>query len=81
MIDIIILSLGLTGFIYLVVMILYSFRMSKDLDNYMKLLSDTDIIVDGKSSRLETALFMTTFNLLIPLDIEVRRRTEYFNNK
>lgn len=81
MIDMMILSLGTVGFIYLIVMILYSFRMTRDLDNYIKMMHDTDIIADEKSSRLEIALFMTIFNLLIPLDLEIRHKTEYFNNK
>lgn len=74
-----ILSLGIFGFVYLIVMILYSFRMASDLDNYMTMLYDTDTIVDGKSSKLEAALLMTIFNLLIPLDLEIRKCTEYFN--
>lgn len=74
-----ILSLGIFGFVYLIIMILYSFRMVNDLDNYMTMLYDTDTIVDGKSSKLEAALLMTIFNLLIPLDLEIRKCTEYFN--
>lgn len=74
-----ILSLGIFDFVYLIVMILYSFRMVSDLDNYMTMLYDTDTIVDGKSSKLEAALLMTIFNLLIPLDLEIRKCTEYFN--
>lgn len=74
-----ILSLRVFGFVYLIIMILYSFRMVSDLDNYMTMLYDTDTIVDGKSSKLEAALLMTIFNLLIPLDLEIRKCTEYFN--
>lgn len=74
-----ILSLGMFGFVYLIIMVLYSFRMVNDLDNYMTMLYDTDTIVDGKSSKLEAALLMTIFNLLIPLDLEIRKCTEYFN--
>lgn len=74
-----ILSLGIFGFVYLIVMVLYSFRMVSDLDNYMTMLYDTDTIVDGKSSKLEATLLMTIFNLLIPLDLEIRKCTEYFN--
>lgn len=77
--DMFILSLGIFGFVYLIIMILYSFRMVSDLDNYMTMLYDTDTIVDGKSSKLEAALLMTIFNLLIPLDLEIRKCTEYFN--
>lgn len=74
-----ILSLGIFGFVYLIIMVLYSFRMVSDLDNYMTMLYDADTIVDGKSSKLEAALLMTIFNLLIPLDLEIRKCTEYFN--
>lgn len=74
-----ILSLGIFGFVYLIIMVLYSFRMVSDLDSYMTMLYDTDTIVDGKSSKLEAALLMTIFNLLIPLDLEIRKCTEYFN--
>lgn len=74
-----ILSSGIFGFVYLIIMVLYSFRMVSDLDNYMTMLHDTDIIVDGKFSKLEAALLMTIFNLLIPLDLEIRKCTEYFN--
>lgn len=74
-----ILSLGIFGFVYLIIMILYSFRMVNDLDSYMTMLYDTDTIVDGKSSKLEASLLMTIFNLLIPLDLEIRKCTEYFN--